>query len=40
MIAGFHTRNVPHRAHQWAHSFILNKYKNLLIQPLIGQYKK
>ena len=40
MIAGFHTRNVPHRAHQWAHFFMLNKYKNLLIQPLIGQYKK
>ena len=22
------------------YSFMLNKYKNLLIQPLIGQYKK
>ncbi|MDC0628368.1 hypothetical protein OAP04_02190 [Pelagibacteraceae bacterium] len=39
-FASFHTRNVPHMAHQWAHKFMINKYNKLLIQPLIGQYKK
>lgn len=39
-LPSFHTRNVPHRAHQWIHEFLLNKYGSLLIQPLIGQYKK
>ena len=39
-LAGFHTRNVPHRAHQWIHDFLYNKFGALLIQPLIGQYKK
>jgi len=39
-LAGFHTRNVPHTAHQWAHIYMIKKYKNILIQPLIGQYKK
>tara|TARA_B100000787_G_scaffold142264_1_gene111524 strand:+ start:798 stop:1838 length:1041 start_codon:yes stop_codon:yes gene_type:complete len=39
-LSGFHTRNVPHAAHQWIHSHLLNNYGSLLIQPLIGQYKK
>ena len=39
-LAGFHTRNVPHKAHQWIHDFLFNKFGALLIQPLIGQYKK
>ena len=39
-LAGFHTRNVPHKAHQWIHSYLYNKFGALLIQPLIGQYKK
>ena len=39
-LAGFHTRNVPHKAHQWIHNFLYKKYGALLIQPLIGQYKK
>ena len=38
-LAGFHTRNVPHKAHEWIHMFMMKKYKSLLIQPLIGQYK-
>jgi len=38
-LAGFHTRNVPHRAHEWIHQYGLKKCKNLLIQPLIGQYR-
>ena len=39
-IVGFHTRNVPHRAHEWIHSFGLNKCDGLLVQPMIGQFKK
>ena len=39
-IASFHTRNVPHKAHQWIHDFLFRKFGALLIQPLIGQYKK
>ncbi len=38
-IASFHTRNVPHKAHQWIHNFLFNKIGALLIQPLVGQYK-
>ena len=38
-LAGFHTRNVPHAAHQWIHKFLIRKYSKILIQPLIGQYK-
>tara|TARA_B110000003_G_scaffold276186_1_gene321381 strand:- start:12066 stop:13121 length:1056 start_codon:yes stop_codon:yes gene_type:complete len=39
-LASFHTRNVPHKAHQWIHGFLFKKFRALLIQPLIGQYKK
>tara|TARA_A100001015_G_scaffold321272_1_gene451142 strand:+ start:714 stop:1754 length:1041 start_codon:yes stop_codon:yes gene_type:complete len=39
-LPGFHTRNVPHSAHQWIHNLLVNRYGSLLIQPLIGQYKK
>tara|TARA_Y100000996_G_C22555229_1_gene655302 strand:- start:739 stop:1794 length:1056 start_codon:yes stop_codon:yes gene_type:complete len=39
-LSSFHTRNVPHKAHQWIHDFLFNKFGALLIQPLIGQYKK
>lgn len=37
-LVGFHTRNVPHKAHEWIHKYGLQKCKNLMIQPLIGQY--
>lgn len=40
LLASFHTRNVPHKAHQWIHNFLLNNFGSLLIQPLVGQYKK
>ena len=36
-LAGFHTRNVPHTAHQWVHFFMMKKFENILIQPLVGQ---
>jgi sulfate adenylyltransferase len=39
-LSSFHTRNVPHKAHQWIHTFLFKKFGALLIQPLIGQYKK
>ncbi len=39
-IVAFHTRNVPHKAHQWIHEYGLKKIKNLLIQPLVGQYRE
>ena len=38
-LPSFHTRNVPHNAHQWIHRFLLKKFGSLLIHPLIGQYK-
>ena len=37
-LVGFHTRNVPHKAHEWIHKYGLKKCKHLMIQPLIGQY--
>ena len=40
ILSSFHTRNVPHTAHQWIHNFLFKKFGALLIQPLIGQYKK
>ena len=39
-IVGFHTRNVPHKAHEWIHTFGLKKCEGLFIQPIIGQFKK
>ena len=39
-IVGFHTRNVPHKAHEWIHLFGLKKCEGLLVQPMIGQFKK
>ena len=39
-ITGFHTRNAPHKAHEWIHSYGLKKCGSLLIHPLIGQFKK
>tara|TARA_B110000003_G_scaffold226014_1_gene226920 strand:+ start:2660 stop:3700 length:1041 start_codon:yes stop_codon:yes gene_type:complete len=39
-LSSFHTRNVPHSAHQWIHNYLFKNYGSLLIQPLIGQYKR
>ena len=39
-IVGFHTRNVPHKGHEWIHSFGLDKCDSLLIQPMVGQFRK
>lgn len=38
--AGFHTRNVPHNGHIWIHNFGKKYCKQILIQPMVGQYKK
>lgn len=37
--AGFHTRNVPHRGHEWIHRYGEKICSKVLIQPMIGQYK-
>ena len=39
MIAGFHTRNIPHKGHEWIHSLGAKKCKNILIQPIVGHFK-
>jgi len=39
-IVGFHTRNAPHKAHEWIHAYGLKKCKALLIHPMIGQSRK
>ena len=38
-LPAFHTRNVPHAAHQRIHKNLIKEFNSLLIQPLIGQYK-
>lgn len=39
-ITGFHTRNVPHKAHEFLFSESLKETDGLLLQPMIIQYKK
>ena len=39
-VAAFHTRNVPHKGHEWIHNYALKKCDGLLIHPLIGQFLK
>ncbi|PPR15608.1 MAG: Sulfate adenylyltransferase [Alphaproteobacteria bacterium MarineAlpha9_Bin3] len=39
-VAGFQTRNVPHKAHEHILQLALQEYGGLLIQPLIGKKKK
>lgn len=38
-IVGFHTRNIPHKGHEWIHSYGVKKCKNILIQPIVGHFK-
>lgn len=38
-IVAFHTRNVPHRLHEWIHEYGIKKCKNLLINPMIFQFR-
>ena len=38
-VAGFHTRNDPHKGHQWIHSYGLKNCEALLVQPMIGQFR-
>ena len=38
-IAGFHTRNAPHKSHEWIHDLGIKKCDGLLIHPMTGQFK-
>ena len=38
-VAGFHTRNIPHKGHEWIHSLGQKKCNNVLIQPIVGHFK-
>ena len=39
-IVGFHTRNVPHKGHEWIHNLGIKKCNNILTQPIVGHFKK
>lgn len=39
-IVGFHTRNPPHRGHEFIHSKVLETHDGLLLHPVIGTKKK
>ena len=39
-VAGFQTRNVPHKAHEYILNFALKNTDGLLIHPLIGKKKR
>ena len=39
-IGSFHTRNIPHKTHEWLIQKIMKSCKNILIQPMTGKLKK
>lgn len=39
-ICAFHTRNAPHKAHEWIIDSLLRKFDRVLIHPILGSLKK
>ena len=39
-ITGYHTRNIPHKAHEWIINFGLKKTSAILINPMTGNLKR
>lgn len=39
-ICAFHTRNAPHKAHEWIIDNLLKKFDRVLIHPILGSLKK
>ena len=39
-LIAFHTRNIPHLAHEWIHRYCIENYDKLFIHPITGANKQ
>ena len=39
-LTGYHTRNIPHKAHEWIIDYGLKKTGAILVNPMTGKLKK